>query len=1483
VVTTHEGTVAATSDGAPRPARGPAVLARVWRHLDVALLLALAFLPAVTAGVGRMVADTKLYLYLDPGRLVGDAPFSFDPRQFAGWVPHQTISYLWPSGPWFWFWEQVGLPDWLAHRLWIGTVLAVAGLGARWLARELGIGRAGAVAVGALYLLSPFILPYLSRTSLMLLPFAGLGWIVGLTVRAARTGSWRHPALLALVLATVAAPNATAILMVAPAPVLWLLHAAFAGEITWRRATTVAAKVAGLGLAVSLWWLGMLVVQGRYGADVLAYSETLEAVSLTATGPETLRGLGYWLFYVRDPVGFTTSAAEDYLVSGRLVLVGVTLTTLALLGLAVVRFPARRFAALLVIVGTVLAVGVHPIDDPSPLMAPFASSSRSSFVLALRSSTRALPMSVLGMALATGALAAAVGRLAARRAEVVVARRRVTGPDPSSMLARLPRAASVVPAAVVVVLAVVNLPAATNGGFVDPILGRDQDPPAAWLEAAAALDAAPAGSRVLQVPGAEFGAFAWGYTVDPPLPGLTDRPLVTRDLLPLGSPPAMDLVYALDDRFQDGTVEVASIAPVARLLGVDRVWVTNDAWFDRFRTPRPETVAALFAEGTTELGRPLRFGPATVRTSVLEQIDESSLGDPRIGTPLEPVWLVEVADPEPVVRVRTDTVVVAGSGDGVVDAAAAGVLDGRAAVLYATTLAEDPALAATLPDPIGLVVTDSHRDQARQWRGSQNTRGFTEVGGPETGVLRFDSADQRLDVFGDGPDGPAAEAQTIAVQDGPLQARASAYGEPFAYRPEDRPVFAVDGDPATAWRVADRFDARGEFIELTAAEPIAEIRLHQPGTGSTGLTPNRWITELELLGDDGVTPWRVVLDERSRDGSGQPVALPAPTTRLRLTVVATAEELAPGTRPDAVGLAEIRAVTADGRPLDPTREVVRPPVDWLPIAEGRPEVPVTAVLTRWRVEPTDRWRRDPEPTLDRRLELPDTLTEAELTGATVRLDRRAADTVLAELLGWDGTVADDRLTGIATAGGWAATDGDPQTAWQSSFGRTTGIGLEVPATGAPIGELRLRQPGGDHSRITALAVTPDGDTAATRVVPVPAPDADGWSTVTVGDLTPQTSFRLTVHEAEPVTTRDRRSAELVPLPVAIAEVVGPAVAGRPLPTEVDLGCRSDLLTVGGRPVPIDLGTVAVDALLTGAPIEALPCAPDTRVGAGAGSLEVRTATGATTGLTVDRVLLDLTPGLRRGLEGTDEAAARTEVEATVTSSGRTHRTVTVEPCPSGCWFVFGEGLNPGWEAELDGAALPAATLVDGGFHGWWLPPAEEARELHLRWTPQPIVTFGLVVSGLAVLAVAALALLDRGRGRGTGGGRAAAPALVGWRSARVRQVATRSLAVRTAAVTGVLGALLVAPVWGLLGLGLGAAAGLLRRPRLLVLGAAALWTLCGLVIVARMVRLRPFPDASWPGQFEDLHRPSMFVLALLAGGLVAEPRVRRHRADPPAQ
>jgi arabinofuranan 3-O-arabinosyltransferase len=242
--------------------------------------------------------------------LISDAPWTFDARQFAGWVPHQVIAYLWPQGPWYWLGATAGLPEWIVHRLWIGSLFFAAGTGVLWMARRLGLGLTAALAAAAVYQLSPYILPYVSRTSAMLLPWAGLGWIVGLTAAAATRTKWRHAALVALVIVTVGAVNATALMMIAPAPVLWLISAVIGGLVTWRRAVATALRIGALSLAVSLWWIVAVSIQGRLGAPVLSYSESLESVSYTSTSAEVWRNLGYWLTYVRDAWNATTTAGS---------------------------------------------------------------------------------------------------------------------------------------------------------------------------------------------------------------------------------------------------------------------------------------------------------------------------------------------------------------------------------------------------------------------------------------------------------------------------------------------------------------------------------------------------------------------------------------------------------------------------------------------------------------------------------------------------------------------------------------------------------------------------------------------------------------------------------------------------------------------------------------------------------------------------------------------------------------------------------------------------------------------------------------------------------------------------------------------------------------------------------------------------------------------------------------------------------------------
>ena len=68
-------------------------------------------------------------------------------------------------------------------------------------------------------------------------------------------------------------------------------------------------------------------------------------------------------------------------------------------------------------------------------------------------------------------------------------------------------------------------------------------------------------------------------------------------------------------------------------------------------------------------------------------------------------------------RAKSSSVVVSGSGDGLVDLSAAGLLGGDELVRYSASL-QGSQLTDALAESSELLVTDSNRDRARHWRSS---------------------------------------------------------------------------------------------------------------------------------------------------------------------------------------------------------------------------------------------------------------------------------------------------------------------------------------------------------------------------------------------------------------------------------------------------------------------------------------------------------------------------------------------------------------------------------------------------------------------------------------------------------------------------------------------------------------------------------------------------------------------------------------------
>ena len=107
----------------------------------------------------------------------------------------QYGGYLFPMGPFFALGHALGLAPWLVQRLWLGLILALAAWGAVKLMDEFA-GRPRGVAhavAGLLFLLNPYVVVFSARTTVTLLGYAALPWLL----ICVRRGHPREPVVVA--------------------------------------------------------------------------------------------------------------------------------------------------------------------------------------------------------------------------------------------------------------------------------------------------------------------------------------------------------------------------------------------------------------------------------------------------------------------------------------------------------------------------------------------------------------------------------------------------------------------------------------------------------------------------------------------------------------------------------------------------------------------------------------------------------------------------------------------------------------------------------------------------------------------------------------------------------------------------------------------------------------------------------------------------------------------------------------------------------------------------------------------------------------------------------------------------------------------------------------------------------------------------------------------------------------------------------------
>lgn len=1406
------------------------------RFVEIGVPALLAYLPLLLTKPGEVGADTKSYLYIDPDRLLSSAAYLWQPDTGLGTVTHQNVGYLWPMGPWFWFFEQLGVPDWVAQRLWLGTILFAAGLGVRYLLRTLGWNGPGLLIATLAYMLSPYLLDYSARISVLLLPFAGLPWMIALTDRAVRSRGWRYPAIFGLVVATVGSINATSLLLVGLGPLLWLVHMVwFDRSARVSEAITGALRIGAMILVTNLWWIAGLVLQAGFSLPVIRYTESYEVVSNASTAPEALRGLGLWFFYGLDRLGPWVTASVDYTNTLWVLTLSFALPLLAW-GVAVVaRWRFRAYFLLLIVVGGLVAVAGHPITDPSPLGSLFGDFTRTDVGLTMRSTPRALPLLVLGVAVFLGL---GINALA----------------DWKPRWAR--------PAGLVVgLLVVLNLSPLWMLEMIEPNLQRDEDLPEYWIEATEFLDERGEGTRVLEVPGSDFAGYRWGNTVDPITPGLIDRPYAARELVPQGSAASADLLLALDQPLQDGVFEIESLAPLARLMAVGDVVYRADLKYERFLTPRPQrTWAELLA--APGLGDPVEFGtdiPPNVAGPEQPLLDELALGtDP--DAPFPPgVAVFPVEDPQDIVRTLPSArpQVVVGNAEGLVSAAAEGLIDPDRVLLYAASTAADPDLAEyVLDEDFNLIVTDSNRKQARHWGGVRDVLGVTETAAFEPHT--YDYRDARLETF---PDAGDPIYFSVAEYRGGATVTATSYGNPSTYTPSDRAYFAVDGDPTTAWRVAAFGDPLGErlIIDLDDDAEVSSMNFLQPITGFN----NRHITEMRLYFDDGSTE-SVGLDESSLSVPGQLVEFPERTIgEVQIEIVAT--NVAPRpvyTGVSAVGFAEVGLADLE---ID---EVIRVPQAFLDEhGDELDDHALDIVLTRARVDVREPVRSDPEASIRRAIDLPE--ERGYVLGGDVRLSAHAAEPVIDELVGLteagDGSqieaASSAYLNGDLPSRASAAFDDDPGTAWTSAF-FPWGSWLEVRRE-KPVEVEQIRFTVVDdvnRSRPSSVTVLLDGVEVATEPI-------DASEVVIDIDLQSASELTLRFDTVEERTTLDWHSLSQIPLPIGITDVDVDGFTFAPGDTTLDTGCRDDLLTIDGEAIDIRVRG-DVEAALERESLTPEACSVPIEFG---GDVDILAAEGRATGLDLDKIVLSSPP--------TEfPFAPVAPPQPTDVSTSRTSIDIDLPGADGPYWLVLGQSQNSGWEASAEGIGdLGESTLVQGYANGWLIdPPDDSALSVSLEWTPQRLVW---VAMGLSLLGLVLAAVLIW-RGRGESSRKESRPLLVLDRLRPARRVGWALAGAAAVGVTIFAGlnlndALLVSLVVGgslLASLRLG------RDVPIPAIGGFAAFGLAALYTVVQQQR-HGFPtDFLWPLQFERVHTVGVIALLFLAAEIVRDQLIRRSRA-----
>ena len=583
-------------------------------HAIVWLVLAAAMF---AQPVGLIAADTKHDLTADPAGFMAAATHAWTDVFPLGQLQNQAYGYLFPQGLFFLLADAIPdwlLPTWVAQRLWWTIVAGVGFSGfyrlCQCVAARSSQGanqgaapqrddratpsasiRAFHIIAALLFALSPRTLTTLTAISSEAWPVMLAPWVLVPLLRTDKiTG--RDIAAATIPIALMGAVNATATLAACiPAGLV----------ILWRRQGWLLIPAA---IAVSAWWIGPLLVLGKYSPPFTDFIESSYVTTRWLNLLEILRGTTHW-----TPFADTEREAGYLLVSQPVfVLATVAIAACGLAGLALstqsttdssarLRYHGLWLVMLLVGIAVLAAPYGQLLDD---VLAP------------LRNLHKFDPLVRIPLLLGVANLGAVL--------EVPRLRHPLTR-----------RAAAGLGVAVIAVIAV----APVWSGRLLPT-GAYREVPDYWQQAADFLND-NVDTRTLLVPETSFARQEWGWTRDEPAQPLLDVPWAVRDAVPLLPPEAI--------RGLDGVMATLdhSVDPLLR-LGIGAVLVRHDLDSSAQRERADELAGAL--------DRAAENSPAS------SAVQRHDFGDPDSGG-----VSVFVLDAQRDMHIAHDPVTVAGGGE----------------------------------------------------------------------------------------------------------------------------------------------------------------------------------------------------------------------------------------------------------------------------------------------------------------------------------------------------------------------------------------------------------------------------------------------------------------------------------------------------------------------------------------------------------------------------------------------------------------------------------------------------------------------------------------------------------------------------------------------------------------------------------------------------------------------------------------------------